>query len=83
MNTLKLYLSKLSAEEKEAFASKCGTTINYIRKVLSSESLFFGPIIARKMEVNSGGEVSRKNLRPHDWHEHWPELAEKRSGTND
>lgn len=29
------------------------------------------------IERATGGAVTRKDLRPHDWREIWPELAEK------
>ena len=28
------------------------------------------------IEKATGGAVTRKDLRPHDWHEIWPELIE-------
>ena len=27
------------------------------------------------IERATGGAVTRRELRPHDWHENWPELA--------
>ncbi|OSI16528.1 hypothetical protein BWD09_07130 [Neisseria dentiae] len=30
-----------------------------------------------KIERATNGEVTRKDLRPDDWHEIWPELADK------
>jgi len=29
------------------------------------------------IERATGGQVTRKDLRPHDWQDIWPELAEK------
>jgi DNA-binding transcriptional regulator YdaS (Cro superfamily) len=29
------------------------------------------------IEIATGGAVTRKDLRPDDWHIHWPELVEK------
>lgn len=77
MEKLKAYLKSLSSpEDRSKFAFLCGTTIGYIRKVICSNgSLFFGPVICRKIEENSSGLVSRKDLRPNDWHELWPELC--------
>ncbi|MBY0498857.1 MAG: hypothetical protein K2P74_04460 [Nitrosomonas sp.] len=78
MDKLKLYLNSLNPEQQEKFAKSCGTTVGYMRKIICAKgSLFFGPIIARKIDLNSGGKVPRKTLRPHDWKEHWPELAKK------
>lgn len=33
---------------------------------------------ARRIETETGGAVTRKDLRPDDWHEIWPELAADR-----
>lgn len=29
------------------------------------------------IEIATGGQVTRKDLRPDDWAEYWPELAEE------
>jgi DNA-binding transcriptional regulator YdaS (Cro superfamily) len=29
------------------------------------------------IEIATGGAVTRKDLRPDDWHIHWPELVDK------
>ncbi|WP_293006898.1 hypothetical protein [Nitrosomonas sp.] len=78
MNALKSYLNSLEPEKQEQFATKCGTTVGYMRKIICSKGeLFFGPVISRKIEEYSGGKVSRIDLRPHDWRDHWPELEGK------
>lgn len=33
-----------------------------------------------KIEAKTGGEVSRRDLRPDDWHQIWPELSRRRKG---
>lgn len=85
MEKLNYYLKSFSSfDEQIEFAKSCGTTIGYIRKVLSSRgSLFFGPVICRKIEENSSGFVNRKDLRPHDWLELWPELAQQDKSNSD
>ncbi len=30
-----------------------------------------------EIEKESGGKVTRKDLRPHDFHKHWPDLVEE------
>ena len=35
MEELRLYLNSLSLEEQREFATKCGTSIGYLRKALS------------------------------------------------
>lgn len=84
MEKLKNYLETKSDFAKEQFASSCGTTIGYINKILYSKGkLFFGPVISRRIEENSCGAINRKELRPHDWHEHWPELAKSQNNSEE
>ena len=73
MEKLKLYLKSLSAEEKEAFEKRSNTTINYLRKAISSKSLL-GEQTCVAIEEASNKFISRKDLRPNDWHRSWPEL---------
>lgn len=75
METLKLFMAGLTAEEKKAFAEKCGTTINYLRKVMSTGGNI-GPEICVQIELHSGNKVSRKDLYAGDWKRIWPELEE-------
>jgi DNA-binding transcriptional regulator YdaS (Cro superfamily) len=41
-----------------------------------------GPEYCVAIERETGGKVTRKDLRPDDWQAIWPELADKRSPTN-
>ncbi len=78
MEKLNNYLKSFSSlDEQIAFAKSCGTTIYWLHQESSKGSLFFGPIICRKLEEKSFGLVNRKELRPHDWMELWPELAQQ------
>lgn len=36
----------------------------------------FPPYHCRTLEEHFDGQVTRQELRPHDWQKHWPELAE-------
>ncbi|MBY0483459.1 hypothetical protein [Nitrosomonas sp.] len=85
MENLKKYLKSLSSpDERVEFAKSCGTTIGYVRKVISSKgSLLFGPIICRKMEERSSGIIDRRELRPNDWSELWPELLQQGKTNSD
>lgn len=75
MDALKSYLKSLgSTEEQEAFAARCGTSLSYIRKVLSlsdkpkPRGKRFGESLAIKFELESGGAVSCQDIRPDvDW----------------
>lgn len=67
----------MTKDERSSFAFSCGTSVGYIFKIIHSSNLYFGPILARKIEEKSGGIISRKELRPNDWCDLWPELAEQ------
>lgn len=73
MKTLSEFMAGLTPAEKKQFAANCGTTINYLRKVMSTGKSV-GPELCAQIEVNSGGVVSRKSLRPENWQKIWPEL---------
>jgi DNA-binding transcriptional regulator YdaS (Cro superfamily) len=70
---LKSYLSPLSADQREAFAKRCGTTRGHLQNVAYGKTC--APALATAIELNSGGKVKRKDLRD-DWKRIWPELAE-------
>lgn len=78
MDTLKNYMAGLTPKQKKAFAESCGTTINYLRKVMSTGSVI-GPEICVQIEIQSRGEVSRKSLNPGRWERIWPELKDSKS----
>ena len=80
METLKRYMASLSPKQKRAFAESCGTTINYLRKVMSTGSVI-GPEICVQIEIQSGGAVSRQSLNPENWQRIWPELKGTESTT--
>ncbi len=74
MESLRLYLNGLPPTEQERFALRCGTTIGYLRKALSLRTIM-NPRLCADIERESGGVVTRMDLRPDDWHRIWPELA--------
>lgn len=63
MESLRGYLSTLSVAEQAAYAVRCGTTIGYLRKALSTQPRLDGAL-ARKLCDESGGAVSKEELRP-------------------
>ncbi len=72
METLRKYLNSLPLNEQRAFALRCGTSIGYLRKALSTKPLLDGAL-CRLLDENSGGMISRADLRP----DIWPELTDK------
>ncbi|WP_033750837.1 YdaS family helix-turn-helix protein [Pantoea sp. NGS-ED-1003] len=73
MNELRIYLNSLSLDEQKDFATKCGTSIGYLRKALSKNHEL-GAALCVLIEKASSGEVTRKHLHPSDWTCIWPEL---------
>lgn len=49
-----------------AYAERCGTTIGYLRKALSTKQRLGGGLVRRLWE-ESDGEVIREELRPDIW----------------
>lgn len=67
LQKLRDYLGTLSSEEREAFAERCGTSVNYLQKAISAKSLL-GPNYAIAIERESGGVLRVEDLRPDvDW----------------
>jgi DNA-binding transcriptional regulator YdaS (Cro superfamily) len=61
--SLRVYLRSLEMPEKLLFAKKCGTSIGYLRKVLScSVKIEVG--LLENLVIHSGGSVCAHELRP-------------------
>lgn len=75
MQTLRTYLRTLSRSDQEVFAKRAGTTIGYLRKAISTRQVI-GEKTCARLEAESGGSVTRCDLRPDDWQVIWPELCE-------
>lgn len=63
MQTLRAYLATLSPTEQSDYATRAGTTIGYLRKALSTKPRLDGAL-ARRLDEESAGAVSRHDLRP-------------------
>ncbi len=74
MQALRTYLKTLTPAEQAGFAERCGTTIGYLRKLVSINGKVRELLCAR-IEVESAGAVTRRDLRPDDAHLIWPDLA--------
>ncbi len=72
---LKTYLAPKTSEQREEFASLCSTSKGHLQNVMYGVRPC-APELAVLIEKHSGGEVTRKDLRPDDWQAIWPELAE-------
>lgn len=67
MESLRAYLNNMSTQDQVAFATRCETTVGYLRKVISTgQQLGEGLCIA--IDRESGGSVRCEDLRPDvDW----------------
>lgn len=63
MDSLRAYLATLTRADQAAYAARCGTTIGYLRKALSTKPRLDGALVRRLWE-ESGGFVIREELRP-------------------
>lgn len=75
MEKLRQFLNQKTPQFQDEFALSCGTSIGYLRKAISNNELL-NPKLCVSIERESDSEVTRKDLRPDDWHSYWPELAE-------
>jgi DNA-binding transcriptional regulator YdaS (Cro superfamily) len=67
MNSLRTYLNTLPKEHQQAYALRCGTTINYLRKAISTNQRL-GADLAVLLAKESGGAVTFDSIRPDvDW----------------
>jgi DNA-binding transcriptional regulator YdaS (Cro superfamily) len=67
----------LAARElsQQQFAEKLGVSQGMVHQWIAGRT----PVAAQKavlIEQTTGGEVTRKDLHPTDWHLIWPELIE-------
>jgi hypothetical protein len=80
METLRAYLKTLDPSEQDAYATRCGTSIGYLRKALSTKPKLDGATV-RRLWDHSHGKVSRHELRGDIWTREaddiWPEASAK------
>lgn len=67
MENLIAYLNALSKAEQENFATRCGTTVGYLRKAASIGQKI-GEGLCLRIAAESAGAVGPEDLRPEvDW----------------
>jgi len=74
MEKLKTYLMSLSVPEREEFAQRCSTSWPFLRNVAYGYRTA-GEKLCVSIEKESGSAITRRDLRPDDWADIWPELA--------
>jgi hypothetical protein len=72
---LKTFLISMPKVERIAFAVCCKTTLGHLTNIAYGYKPC-GEKLASFIEKQSKGLVSRKDLRPNDWHDIWPELID-------
>lgn len=75
MNKLLAYLNSLQKEDQIAFASRCETSVGYLRKAVSKGQKL-GAELSVLIERESLNQVTRKDMHPDDWSLVWPELVD-------
>ncbi|WP_321902051.1 transcriptional regulator [Paraburkholderia tropica] len=73
MEKLKTYLAAMPSLERQHFAARCGTTHAFLRNIVYGQRVA-GEKLCVAIERESRGAVTRRDLRPTDWREIWPEL---------
>ncbi len=73
MNQLHAILIQRPQAEREAIAKRCGTTWHFLRRVMYGQ-LPPNSRLAVALERETG--VNRRDLRPSDWGDIWPELID-------
>lgn len=63
METLRTYLATLVPDDQAAYAKRCGTSIGYLRKALSTKPKLDGALV-RRLDEESDGKASRYDIRP-------------------
>ena len=71
---MKTYLSGLSVSERDDFARRCETSSAHLRNIGYGQKTC-GEKLAVLAERESGGAITRRDLRPGDWWLIWPELV--------
>jgi DNA-binding transcriptional regulator YdaS (Cro superfamily) len=67
------YLKTLTEPERQTVAKACRTSVGYLRLVAGGHR-DCREKLATMLERATNGIVTRKDLRPDDWAEIWPEL---------
>lgn len=76
---LKTYLDRLPYGAKKQLAEQAGISPSHISRMLRGD-LMPSPGVAVNIERATCGQVTRKDLRPHDWLMLWPELDRNERG---
>lgn len=70
---LKQYIDSLEWGGAKELADKLGISKSFLSQMASGISAI-SPKRCVEIEIATNSKVTRKDLRPNDWHEIWPEL---------
>lgn len=74
---LKTYLSEMDRGGPSAFAASIGISMSYLSQ-LASGLASISPVRCVEIEKITNGAVLRRDLRPDDWQQIWPELKKQK-----
>lgn len=77
---LKTYFFALPMDQRKSLAERSGTTYAHLKNVAYGDKTC-GIALAVALELETRKSVTRQELRPDDWQQHWPELAKRRRVT--
>ena len=72
---LKTYLSSLKRGGSAELAARLSVSPSYLSQMAAGDSAI-SPARCVTIELETKGQVTRKDLRPDDWKAIWPELAD-------
>lgn len=72
--SFKTYFFGLGAQERKEFAIKVGTSVGHLNNFCYGYTSL-KPVVCVAVERESGAQVTRRELRPKDWQDIWPELV--------
>lgn len=76
--TMRLMSNEITTGKRKRLAEKLGLNEQYLYQCLTGRR-DMGPIEARRVEMESDGELTRKMLCQKTWFGIWPELSEQQS----
>lgn len=72
---LRKYFFALNVEGRDRLAIECGATRGHLQNVAYGYR-DASPNLSVAIERSTKGKVTRRDLRPDDWHLIWPELSQ-------
>ena len=73
----KTYFFNLTPEQRTAFAESVGTSRKHLQNVAYGYKPL-NPMVCSAIETVTRKKVTRRDLRPNDFHLIWPELAKRK-----